>query len=126
MCDERTIAFDEVVEFPQPQAVLLDRESGHPPDDFAQQVDNRGNVVDHHRRSCGPDVDDLQPRCLRGGDLIVRIPQTDPICTTASAQGTSLASHHDVPVGGAKQQCRSVQGCVADARPRNTISDRFS
>lgn len=73
MRDELAPALDRVVEIVKLLAVGLDGESRHPPDQFAQQIDERRDVVDHKPRSGCLDVDDLQSRRACGRCFVVGV-----------------------------------------------------
>ena len=62
MGDERTVAFDLVVQIVQARAVSLRAEPGHDPDHEPQEVDDRTDVIERHAQARGAQVVDAQAR----------------------------------------------------------------
>jgi hypothetical protein len=44
--DKRALTLDEIVKVSKAVSVGRNRETGHPPDRLAQQIDNRADIVD--------------------------------------------------------------------------------
>jgi len=67
------VVADVGVEPPEGAAVTVDGEVGHPPDAFAQDVDDRADVEELHPAARGAQVGDLQPGRARRRGLAVGI-----------------------------------------------------